>query len=291
MTTGSVRPMFDVYAASRPVRSDGVTINVTEHGPPDGETVLLLHGFPDSARLWRNQIPVLAEAGYRVLAHDLRGFGKSDIEVSVPQCGMGSMCGDALAVLDDAGVETAHVVGHDWGAAVAWALALGAPDRVRSLTALSVGHPSAFQAAGLTQREKSWYMLFFQFEGVAERWLSADDWSGLRRWSGSEEAEHWISDLSRPGALEAALNIYRANSRPETFLAPPREYPPLRMPVMGVWSSKDRALTERQMLDSAQMVAGPWRYERIEEVGHWIPVEAPDRLNALLLDWLAQQPR
>ena len=287
MTTGSVRPMFDVYASGRQVLSDGIAINVADHGPEDGDPVLMLHGFPDSARLWRRQIPDLVAAGYRVLAPDLRGFGRSELEVSVPQCGMGSLCGDALAVLDASGVDRAHVVGHDWGAAVSWALALSAPQRVRSLTALSVGHPAAFQAAGVAQREKSWYMLFFQFEGVAEKWLSADDWAGLRRWTGSEEVENWIADLSRPGALEAALNIYRANTRPETFLAPPPDYPPIDLPVMGVWSTKDRALVESQMADSGRHVAGPWRYERIEGAGHWIPLEAPDRFNPLLLEWLA----
>ena len=278
--------MFDVYTSCRRVDSGGVSLNVADHGPPDGEPVLMLHGFPDSARLWRNQIPALVEAGYRVIAPDLRGFGRSDLSVTARQCGMRAMVGDVITVLSDAGVESAHVVGHDWGAAISWAAALSVPDRVRSLTALSVGHPSAFQAAGLAQREKSWYMLLFQFEGLAEKWLSDNDWVWLRRWTGCDEVENWIEDLSRPGALEAALAIYRANSRPETFLSPPPEYPPLEMPVMGIWSSGDRALTERQMVESQKQVAGRWRYERIDDVGHWIPVEAPETLNALLLDWL-----
>lgn len=282
--------MFDVYSSCRQVLSDGIMVNVADHGPTDGEAVLMLHGFPDSARLWRSQVPALVEAGYRVLAPDLRGFGRSQIDVSVPQCGMASLCADALAVLDDAGVDRAHVVGHDWGAAVSWMLALSAPDRFRSLTALSVGHPSAFQRAGVAQREKSWYMLLFQFEGVAETALSADDWRWLRRWgAGCGEADNWIADLSRPGALEAALAIYRANSRPESFIAPPRDHPPVEVPVMGVWSTEDPALTERQMVESERYVSGPWRYERLEGVGHWIPVEAPEELNALLLDWLGRQ--
>ncbi|HLV90408.1 MAG TPA: alpha/beta fold hydrolase, partial [Acidimicrobiia bacterium] len=168
--------MFDVYTSCRRVDSGGVSLNVADHGPPDGEPVLMLHGFPDSARLWRNQIPALVEAGYRVIAPDLRGFGRSDLSVTARQCGMRAMVGDVITVLSDAGVESAHVVGHDWGAAISWAAALSVPDRVRSLTALSVGHPSAFQAAGLAQREKSWYMLLFQFEGLAEKWLSDNDW-------------------------------------------------------------------------------------------------------------------
>ncbi len=278
--------MFDVYSSCRALDVGGVTINVTDHGPVDGEPVLMIHGFPDSARLWRNQVPVLADAGYRVLAPDLRGFGRSDLSVGVSECGMFQICGDLFAVLDDVAADKAHIVGHDWGAATAWALAGMAPDRARSLTVLSVGHPGSFAAAGLAQREKSWYMLLFQFEGVAEEWLSGNDWYWLRKWTRSEEIEHWIADLSRPGAMTAALNIYRANMPPESLLSPPRTTRVSGVPVMGVWSTEDVVLTERQMTGSELFVEGEWRYERLEGVGHWIPLEAPDLLNGLLLDWL-----
>ena len=277
--------MFDVYSNSRVVANGPVELTVTDHG--SGDPVLMLHGFPDSARLWRHQIPPLVESGYRVIAPDMRGFGRSDRPLEVETYGMAKLAADSLGILDASEVETAHVVGHDWGAALAWYLAISAPQRLRSLTAVSVGHPSAFRAAGLRQLEKSWYMLLFQFEGVAERWLAQDDWTRFKNWSGhNPETDTWIADLSREGALTAALNVYRANMSPESLLAPRRELPPVPVPTMGIWSTRDFALTDRQMEGSGAHVAGEWRYEQIADVGHWIPLDAPEVLNPLLLDWL-----
>ena len=277
--------MFDVYSNSRVVANGSVELTVADHG--SGDPVLMLHGFPDSARLWRHQIPPLVESGYRVIAPDMRGFGRSDRPSEVEAYGMAKLAADSLAILDKSDVETAHVVGHDWGAALAWYLAITAPQRLRSLTAISVGHPSAFRAAGLRQLEKSWYMLLFQFEGVAEQWLAQDDWTRFKNWSGhNSETDTWIADLSREGALTAALNVYRANMSPESLLAPRRELPPVQVPTLGIWSSRDFALTDRQMEGSGAHVAGEWRYEQIDDVGHWVPLDAPDVLHALLLDWL-----
>lgn len=279
--------MSDVYTTARELEVGDVTIVVTDHGPVSGTPVLLLHGFPDSARLWRHQIPVLTDAGYRVLAPDLRGFGRSDKPDDVRAYAMSAMARDAVAMLDDAGAGSAHVVGHDWGASLGWYLTAVHPSRVRTLTVLSVGHPAAFQAAGLRQREKTWYMLLFQFEGVAEQWLSADNWYWLRTWTGNPpELDHWIADLSRPGALSAALNVYRANMAPKRLVEPGRQLPPADRPVMGVWSSGDVALLEEQMTGSKRYVTGEWRYERIEDASHWIPLDAADDLSHLLLDWL-----
>lgn len=247
----------------------------------------MIHGFPDSARLWRHQIPRLSEAGYRVLAPDLRGFGWSDKPTHLAEYSIAKVAADMVAVLDDAGVDRAHVVGHDWGAAISWYLAIARSERVQSLTAFSVGHPTAFQSAGREQVEKSWYMLMFQFEGIAEQWLSANDWDGMRRWLGPHpEMKNWIEDLSRPGALASALAMYRANMGPERFLSPPLDLPPLEVPVMGVWSTEDVALLEAQMTESEEFVAGEWRYERIEGASHWIPLDQPDLVSDLLIDWL-----
>lgn len=279
--------MFDVYSSARELTVGDVTIVVTDHGPETGMPVLLVHGFPDSARLWRHQIPVLADAGYRVLAPDLRGYGRSDKPQDVRAYRMSTVSRDMLAVLDDAKEEFVHVVGHDWGAAIGWYLAIMHPSRIRSLAALSVGHPAAFEAAGLRQREKSWYVLLFQFQGVAEQWLSADDWHWLRTWTGAPpELTFWIDDLSRQGALSAALNIYRANMSPDRLVAPSRRFPPVERPVLGVWSSGDIALLEEQMTGSKEYIDGEWRYERIEGPSHWIPLDAADRLTHLLLEWL-----
>lgn len=152
---------------------DGVGIEYEVSG--DGRPVVLLHGFPDSGRLWRRQVPALAEAGFKIIAPDLRGYGRSDKPTKVEAYAMQLLARDVLAVMTDVGVEGADVVGHDWGAALAWALGTLAGDRVDHLVALSVGHPATIRANGFEQYEKSWYMLLFQFPGVAEEWLSAND--------------------------------------------------------------------------------------------------------------------
>ena len=261
----------------------GIDYEVTGEGP----AVVLLHGFPDSGRLWRRQVPALAEAGFSVIVPDMRGYGRSDKPAEVAAYTMDLLAGDVLAVMSDAGAERAHVVGHDWGAGVAWATALFAAERVESLVALSVGHPATFFADGFEQHEKSWYMLLFQFAGIAEQWLSAEDWANLRAWLPHPDADAVIAELEQNGSLTPGLNYYRANIPPERFLAPALELPPIQAPTMGMWSSGDPALTEGQMTRSADSVAGPWRYERIEGPGHWMQLEAPEEVNRLLIDFLA----
>ena len=256
------------------------------HDEGSGPPVVLLHGFPDSHALWHGQVPALVEAGYRVICPDLRGFGESSKPVGIDQYNILNLVGDVIGILDNLGIQKAHVVGHDWGAALAWVTAAFAPDRVDHLATLSVGHPSAFSAAGFAQREKSWYMLLFQFEEVAEQWLSANDFANFRAWSAHPDVEQVIDNLSRPGALTAALSWYRANLHPRSWLEPPMVFPQIQSPTMGVWSSSDMALTEVSMTGSARFVDGPWRYERIEDCGHWMQLENPEAVNALLLDFL-----
>jgi pimeloyl-ACP methyl ester carboxylesterase len=189
-------------------------------------------------------------------------------------------------VLDALGAERAHVVGHDWGAAVAWALAAFVPDRVDRLVAMSVGHPMAFRERALAQREKGWYQLLFQFE-EAEALLAHDDWKLFRVWMRNNgDFDHYIDDLSRPGALTAALNWYRANLAPRRELEPPRPVPPVAAPALGMWSNGDDYLIEDGMLRSGDHVTGPWRYERIEGASHWMQLDAPQRVNELLVEFL-----
>jgi len=129
-------------------------------------------------------------------------------------------------------------------------------------------------------------MLLFQFPGVAETWLSADNWANFRNWAGHPDADQVIAELEANGSLTPALNYYRANVPPESWIAPPLQLPPVQSPTMGIWSTGDMALTEQQMTDSAGNVAGPWRYERLDGPGHWMQLEAPDRVSELLLDFL-----
>jgi pimeloyl-ACP methyl ester carboxylesterase len=130
-------------------------------------------------------------------------------------------------------------------------------------------------------------MLLFQFEDVAERWLSDEGFANFRWWSRHPDADEVADRLSDRAALSASLAIYRANLAPQSLVTPALEFPPVGCPTLGVWSSGDMALTERQMVDSADYVSGNWRYERIEEAGHWIPLDAPARINAVLIDHVA----
>ncbi len=269
------------------IEVNGIGLEVAVEGPEGGQPVVLLHGFPDSGRLWRNQVPALTAAGFRVVVPDQRGFGGSDKPAEVEQYSIPFLASDIIGVLDHLGIAKAHVVGHDWGSAVSWAVASLAGDRVDRLVALSVGHPAAFRSVGFSQMEKSWYMLLFQFEGTAERWLSDDGWAGFRAWAQHPDADAVIEELERSGALTPGLSWYRANITPEAFVGPPLELPPVTAPTMGVWSSGDFALTEEQMTGSEKYVTGPWRYERIEGPGHWLQLEAPDRLNPLLVEFLS----
>jgi pimeloyl-ACP methyl ester carboxylesterase len=262
---------------------DGVRIEYEVTG--QGRPVMLLHGFPDSGRLWRHQVPALAGAGFQVIVPDLRGYGRSSKPEAIGAYSLPLLAGDVMAILAELNIAKAHMVGHDWGAALAWALASLAPGNVDHLVALSVGNPVTFRRT-LEQREKSWYMLLFQFPGIAERWLSDDNWANFRAWARHPDTDQVIAELEANRSLTPALNWYRANVPPESWVEPPIQLPPVQAPTMGVWSTGDLALAEVQMTDSATNVAGPWRYERLDGPGHWMQLEAADQVNALLVDFL-----
>ena len=267
------------------IAGDGITLAVQDEGT--GPAVLLLHGFPDSSRLWRYQVPALIEAGLRVIAPDLRGFGESDKPEEVEAYAMRRSVADMTAVLDALGVDRANVVGHDWGAGLAWALAAYVADRVDRLIVMSVGHPNTLRDPSIEQREKGWYQLLFQFDGVAEALIQRDDWKLFRNMLGDAvDRDQYLADLARPGALTAGLNWYRANARPAQELERVRPFPAVQASTLGIWSSRDNYLTEEGMLGSGEHVTGPWRYERIEGAGHWLQLDAPERVNELLLEFL-----
>jgi len=269
----------------RRLAAAGVTLAVLDEG--EGPPVLLLHGFPDSSRVWRSQVPALVEAGLGVVAPDLRGFGNSDRPDGVDAYRVRHSVADLVAILDHLEIERAHVVGHDWGAGVAWALAAFVPDRVDRLVVMSVGHPNALREPTLEQREKGWYQLLFQFP-EAEDLVRRNDWKLFREvLRGDGDVDRYISDLARPGALTAALNWYRANAAPAQELERTSPFPTVAAPTMGLWSSGDKYLTEENMLGSAEHVTGPWRYERLEGASHWLQLDAPERVNDLLFEFLA----
>jgi pimeloyl-ACP methyl ester carboxylesterase len=261
---------------------NGVSLYVEEHG--SGEPVVLLHGWPDSGRLWQHQVPSLVSRGFRVIVPDLRGLGRSERPADVGAYAVQNSVADVTGILDALGLDDAHVVGHDWGAIVAWFTAMLCPERVRRLVILSVPHPLVPHTA--RQNEMYWYHLFFQFAEIAEATIQYDDWAWLRKFGPEHpDLDQVIADLSRPGALTAGLNWYRANRAPR-MPAPPVALPPVKAPTLGIWSTGDRYLDGARMDGSAAYVDAQWRYEQIPEASHWIPVDAPERLTQLLLEWL-----
>lgn len=265
----------------RQLAVNGITLNVIDEG--QGPAVLLVHGFPDDHRVWRRQIPALVAAGYRVIAPDLRGCGESEAPAKVSDYRLDRLSADLAALLDALGLDQVQLVGHDWGAVIGWHFAMHDPARVSRYAALSVGHPLMYAKAGIEQKVRGWYVLMFQLRGFAEWLLRARNWRAFRLLTHQpDEAAQWIERLRRPGRLRAALSYYRAN----LGIILPRRYPPVVMPVMGLWSDGDRFLAEQQMRDSAQLVPNGWRYERVNGAGHWLQIEAPDRVNELLLGFL-----
>jgi pimeloyl-ACP methyl ester carboxylesterase len=266
------------------ITANGLRFYIVDEG--QGMPVVLLHGFPDTSHLWRNQIAALVDAGYRAIAPDLRGRGRSERPERVESYRLTNVVADVAAIMDVLGVERAHVVGHDWGAATAWLFASLRPQQVNRLIVASVGHPSTRGKPSIEELQKGWYRLLFLFPGI-EATLQQDDWYLMRTLlqSGSD-LEQYLQDLSEPGALTAGLNWYRANLAAERLNAPPAQLPSIQAPTMGVFSTGDLYLTEDAMVRSAEFVKGPWRYERIEGVSHWIPANAPEQFNRLMLDFL-----
>lgn len=284
--------------ATHRIPANGLTHFVRDSGEENAPAAILLHGFPDSSVVWSAVTPLLVEGGYRVIAPDMRGFGETDMPERLADYDIQSGAAvDVVAILDHLKIDRAHIVGHDFGAPVAWSLAAQQPERFISLAALSVGHSRAFLAAGAEQKRRSFYILVHLLRGVCEWLYRLNDWALLRRqWDGIRAIDETIAQLSRPGRLTAGLNWYRANISFKRMLSPPAEgefgEETIRIPTLGVWTDGDKYLGEAQMTGSKEYVEAPWTYERIDGVGHWMQDDAPDRLAALLLrHWRAAASR
>jgi pimeloyl-ACP methyl ester carboxylesterase len=267
-----------------------LSFDVRIDGPEEGPPVLLLHGFPETSLSWSAVTPLLAEAGLRTYAPDQLGYspGARPDEVgaySLPN--LVQVTVDLMTALD---VPVAHVVGHDWGANVAWALAAWHPDRVRTLTALSVPHPTAYTLAYRAdpeQRERSAYIRLFWQAGKAEEVLLADDARRLRRMldapdSGipAEAVDVYVAQLSAPGALTAALNWYRAMSSDTRV-------DPVTVPTTYVWSDGDVAVGRTAAEACADQVTGDYRFVELPGITHWVPEQAPEQVAGAVLDRIA----
>jgi pimeloyl-ACP methyl ester carboxylesterase len=282
----------------RTATRDGLTFDVHEQGPPGGDPVLLLHGFPQRGDSWHAVATRLAERGYRTLAPDQRGYSPGARPRGRGAYRLGALVDDALAVVDELVGPAArvHLVGHDWGAAVAWRLAARHGARLRSLTAVSVPPPAAYLRSLVTTRQglASWYVYAFQLPGLPERALAAGGRpfsprlvAALRRTGQSRAAaERDAAGLADPAALTAAINWYRGMLTER----PGEPDPPVTVPTLFVWSDRDSALTRQSVELVHEHVAAPFRYAELRGVSHWIPDAAPDQLTELLLEHLTEHP-
>lgn len=256
-------------------------------GPTDGELVLLLHGFPESAAEWSHVLPRLAGAGYRAVAPNQRGYAAGARPVGVDAYHIDLLVADAVGMADVLGADTFHLVGHDWGALVAWAVADRHPDRLRSLTVVSVPHPrpvAAARADDPDQQARSTYIQGFKEDPAAAEAFLADDAALLRlalAEAGPEIVGEHVRVLTDSGAMDAALHYYRAWGDDLDGTGP------ISVPTLYVWSDDDVALGRVAAEQTADWVTGPYRFEVIEGVSHWIPEVVPDRLADLLLEQLA----
>jgi len=270
--------------------ADGFVFTSRQSGPDDGTPVLLLHGFPQTSRCWAAQLDLLGQTGYRAVAFDQRGYSPGARPDDVGAYKPAALVADVLAVADACGFEQFDLVGHDFGGMVAWMVAGHHPERVRTLTVASTPHPAAFKASyqgSSDQNERSGYMRSFRAadRGDMEAQLLADDAAGLRSvYAGlaPDAIDEYVTVLSQPGALVAAVDWYRSMSGSASAATPPAS-----MPTLYAWSDQDPSLGRDAAEATAALVRGPYRFEVLEGVGHWIPELASQRFTPMLLEHLA----
>ncbi len=283
---------------SATIETNGIKLHVVFAGPQDGQPVILLHGFPEFWYGWKEQIPALAAAGYRVIVPDQRGYNLSDKPKGVKSYRMDALAGDILGLIDALGHEKVNLVGHDWGGAVAWALAIRCPERLRKLGILNAPHPAVMtnflRRGDPEQIRRSWYVFAFQVPWLPEYILRKNDWRRLvlaLRGSGkihtftNEDMEKYKQAWSQPGALTAMLNWYRAGRYYFTNL--PKD-PRVGVPALMLWGMQDTALSHRMArLSMDYCVKGKLVF--FEDATHWVQHDEAENVNQLLLEFLAEK--
>jgi pimeloyl-ACP methyl ester carboxylesterase len=275
------------------VQTNGVRLHVVEAGPDEGPPVMLLHGFPELWYGWRNQIGSLAEAGFRVIVPDQRGYNTSDKPAGVQAYRTDTLAADVAGLLDALGLARASVVGHDWGGAVAWWLALARPERVSRLGILNVPHPAVMRrhlTSSPRQMLRSWYVFFFQVPRLPERFLARDGFArlsravrgGRRGTCTDEDLAVYREAWAQPGALTAMVNWYRAALR-----SAGARLPRLRVGVetLVLWGARDRFLGS-EMAGASAALCDHGRLERFEKATHWLQHDETDAVNDRLVRFL-----
>jgi len=271
-----------------------IPLHFDEARPARGEPtshVVLLHGFPEFSYAWRRQLPALAAAGYRTLAPDLRGYGRSPRPPRVCDYRIDLLVADVVSLIDRECGGRAHLVGHDWGGVIAWWLAMHHPRAVDRLVILNAPHPAAYlrELRRPAQLLRSWYILFFQLPWLPEFMMRSNDFASLRRVFtddarlSAEEAENYVTAFRDRRSLTAAVNYYRAAFRGVRATAARTRK--IDAPTLLVWGERDRYLVPGLTRGLA-----PWvpdlRIERLPRATHWIHHDEPGRVNELLLSFL-----
>ncbi|MFD4368098.1 alpha/beta fold hydrolase [Rhodococcus sp. NPDC058521] len=266
------------------VTAANLTFDVTVTGPAHGTPIVLLHGFPETSASWSEVAARLADSGLRVYAPNQRGYSPGARPEGVDSYRTELLAADVVGLLDALDIPKAHLVGHDWGAVVAWVVTGTNPDRILSLTTVSIPHPTAFGWAvreDPDQQQRSSYFGLFRQEGKAEHVLLRDDAGPLRAMYGGIVPERRVEDyvrvLTEPGALTAALNWYRAMSRELDQL------PSVTVPTTYVWGTADLAMGRAGAERCGEFVDAPYEFEIFDGASHWIPEERPDALADVVL--------
>ncbi|MBA2339215.1 MAG: alpha/beta hydrolase [Pyrinomonadaceae bacterium] len=284
-------------------QASGVRLHYVERGEDNASgkrLVILLHGFPECWYSWRHQLIALSE-NYHVVAPDLRGYNLSDKPSRISDYKLGEIVQDVRALIGHFGKSEAGIVGHDWGAAVAWELARESPAVVWKLAALQVPPLAAWRANfTFDQLLRSWYMFFFQLPRIPEWWLGANDFAAIERSLKQTTAKRNVftdtdiaiykAALREPGALTAAINYYRANlstllrRRPGQSDAS-EELSVVRVPTLFIYGEKDFAILPETVRGVDRFVKAPYTEVRIKQSNHWVQQESPAEVNRALLDF------
>jgi pimeloyl-ACP methyl ester carboxylesterase len=272
-----------------------LTFDAEVAGERDSPLVLMLHGFPQTGYSWRHQLQPLADAGYFALAPNQRGYSLGAQPEGVASYATRLLVEDALGLARALGHERFHVVGHDWGGQLSWLLAAYHPERIRSLTVLSRPHPAAFAAAFRSDPQQAGrskhHKAFQNPETVAL--LLENGAARLRRSLADQgvptaDIDAYLSVLADPATLEAAVNWYRAAASGESGLAA-ADVPAVSVPTLYIWGDEDASVGEIAARGTAGFVTGPYRFEVLSDVGHFVTDQAGDRVTELLLDFLSGQ--
>ena len=291
----ALSPLDVVETTTRTVRANGLDFACDECGEGDA-VALFLHGFPEARISWRHQLPALAALGWRAVAPDLRGYGDSSRPPAREAYAIGHLVADVAALFDALGARRRLLIGHDWGAAIAWAAAIRQVRPLDGLIVMNVPHPTVFRrvlASSWRQKMRSWYILFFQLPWLPEQALTAGGAKAVERaFTGMAQNPHafppdvlarYRDNALAPGAATAMINYYRANARSMSRM---RRVEPVHVPTLMIWGEQDAALG-LELTEGYDGLVDDFTLVRLPQASHWVQQDAPEAVNVAMREWLA----